>query len=207
MTAYAVYGLLETKAAGYGVNDWKIRQGLGAMLELYKKYPRAVPALKAYMLFVLTRAASIGIEPQIRGDAAFDRAAAIDEVWRSRDRLTPYGRALLLMALDALKDSRAADLARALLAEAKQTVDLAWWDVDHDPLLEDWADTTVEATAMAIQALIAHAPQDRVLESAVRYVLANRQSGAYWVTTKQTAMALYGLTAFMKARGEQTSRS
>ncbi len=159
MTAYAVYGLLETKAAGYEVNDWKIRQGLGAMLELYKTYPRAVPALKAYMLFVLTRAASAGIEPQIRGDAPFDRAAAIDDVWRSRDRLTPYGRALLLMALDALKDPRAADLARALLAEAKQTGDLAWWDVDHDPLLEDWADTTVEATATAIQALVAHAPQ------------------------------------------------
>ena len=126
-------------------------------------------------------------------------------MWRGRDRLTPYGRALLLMALDALKDHRGEELANALLAEAKQTGDLAWWDVDHDPLLEDWADTTVEATATAIQALVAHAPHDRVLESAVRYVLAHRQSGAYWATTKQTAMALYGLTAFMKARGEQTS--
>ena len=64
MTAYAVYGLLETRANGYQVNDWKIRQGLGATVKLYREYPRAVPALKAYMLFVLTRAALMGLEPR-----------------------------------------------------------------------------------------------------------------------------------------------
>ena len=36
----------------------------------------------------------------------------------------------------------------------------------------------------------------------MRYLLANRQSGTYWVSTKQTAMVLYGLTAYMQARGE-----
>ena len=41
-----------------------------------------------------------------------------------------------------------------------------------------------------------------MLEAAVRYVLVNRQSGSYWVSTKQTAMVLYGLTAYMQARGE-----
>ena len=123
-------------------------------------------------------------------------------MWARRDDLTPYGRALLLLTLDAGKDARGNELATSLLAEAKQTGDLAWWEVDHDPLLEDWADTSVEATATAVQALAARAAGTPVLEAAVRYLLANRQSGAYWVSTKQTAMALYGLTAFMKARGE-----
>ena len=91
------------------------------------------------------------------------------------------------------------------MAEAKQTGDLAWWDVDHDPLLEDWADTSVEATATALQALAARTPSAPVLDAAVRFLLANRLSGRYWVSTKQTAMALYGLTAFMKARGESPS--
>jgi uncharacterized protein YfaS (alpha-2-macroglobulin family) len=35
----------------------------------------------------------------------------------------------------------------------------------------------------------------------VRYLLLNR-TGGYWGTTKQTAMAVYGLLAFMQARGE-----
>ncbi len=200
MTAYAVYGLLETRAHGYPVNEWKIRQGLGAIVRLYREYPRAVPALKAYMVFVLARAAAAGLEPDA---GAFDRAAAVDDSWRRRRDLTPYGRALLLMALDAGTDARGDTLAAELLAEVRQTGDLAWWQVDDDPLLEDWADTSVEATATAVRALASRHPASPVLESAVRYMLANRQSGASWASTKQTAMALYGLTAFMAARGER----
>ena len=205
MTAYALYGLLETKAHGYQVNEWRIRRGLGAMLSLYRQYPRAVPALKAYMLFVLTRAQAAGLEPETQDGSTFDREAAVEETWRRRGDLTPYGRALLLAVLDAVRDARGATLATELLGEVRQTGDLAWWEVDHDPLLEDWADTSVEATAMAVQALAARTAQSPVLEAAVRYLLASRHAGAYWGSTKQTAMALYGLTAFMKARGEQPS--
>src|SRR4029453_9438953 len=56
MTPYATFGLLETRAAGYKVPDDRIATGLAALVRLYRKYPRAVPALKAYMLYVLARA-------------------------------------------------------------------------------------------------------------------------------------------------------
>ncbi len=201
MTAYAVYGLLETKASGYQVNEWKLRQGLTSISKQYREYPRAVPALKAYMLYVIVRAAAAGYEAQADEQGGFDRAAAIDDVWGARDRLTPYGRALLLLTLDALKDPRADTLATALLGEVRHTGNLAWWSVDHDPLLEDWADTSVEATALAVQALAARAAAHPTLEAAVRYMVAARQ-GTHWVSTKQTAMTLYGLTSYMRARGE-----
>ncbi|HEX7087589.1 MAG TPA: alpha-2-macroglobulin family protein [Vicinamibacterales bacterium] len=203
MTAYAVYGLLETRQNGYHVDEWRIRRGLNAMVEQYREYPRAVPALKAYMLFVLARASAAGLEPT-PGDEPFDRAAALDEVWNARDRLTPYGRALLLLAFDALKDPRGDELARTLAGEAERRGDLAWWTVGRDPLLDDWSDTSVEATAMAVQALAPRMPSDPLLEQAVRYILARRQAGA-WMSTKATAMAVYGLTAYMTARGERAS--
>jgi uncharacterized protein YfaS (alpha-2-macroglobulin family) len=203
MTAYALYGLLETRAHGYQVNEWKIRQGLGALVKLYHEYPRAVPALKAYMLYVLTRASAAGLEPDAGDGMPFDRAAAVTDLWSRRDDLTPYGRALLLQTLDLVKDARGDGLASALASEAKTTGDLARWEVDHDPLLEDWADTSVEATAMAVQALSARMPDSPLLPASIRFLLANRQSGAYWATTKQTAMVLYGVTAYMKARGER----
>ena len=44
-------------------------------------------------------------------------------------------------------------------------------------------------------------PRSPLLERAVRYLLLNR-TGGYWGSTKQTAMAVYGLLAFMQARGE-----
>jgi uncharacterized protein YfaS (alpha-2-macroglobulin family) len=105
------------------------------------------------------------------------------------------------MALDAAKDARASSVAHDLLAEAKHTGDLAWWENPTDPLLDDWEDTSVESTATAVRALVAHDPTNPTLEAAVRYMIANRQ-GTYWVSTKQTAMVLYGLTAYMQARGE-----
>ena len=205
MTAYALYGLLETRANGYQVADWKIRKGLGALAKLYREYPRAVPALKAYMLFVFARAAAAGLTPETSGGPAFDRAAALTEVWARRDDLTAYGRALLLLTLDAAERRARRRAGDGAGGRGQTTGGLAWWTIDHDPLLEDWADTSVEATATAVQALAARNPGAPVLEAAVRYLLANRQSGAYWASTKQTAMALYGLTAFMKARGEQPS--
>jgi uncharacterized protein YfaS (alpha-2-macroglobulin family) len=205
MTAYAVYGLLETQAAGYKVPEDRIRSGLTALARLYRKYPRAIPALKAYMVYVLERAAASKLEPGYLDAGPFDRTAALEEVWTSRSELTPYGRALLLLALDARKDPRAGGLAHDLLAEARQTGDLAWWETPTDPLLDDWADTSVEATATAVRALVAHDPSSAVLEGAVRYLLVSRQSGTYWVSTKQTAMVVYGLTAYMQARGESGS--
>jgi alpha-2-macroglobulin len=206
MTAYATYGLLETKAAGYKVPEDRLRSGVTAVAKLYRKYPRATPALKAYMVYVMERAAADAYEAGDLEDGPFVLKTALEDVYSSRDSLTPYGRALLLLALDATKDTRAGALAHDLLAEAKHTGDLAWWENPTDPLLDDWDDTSVESTATAVRALVAHDPTNPTLEAAVRYMIANRQ-GTYWFSTKQTAMVLYGLTAYMQARGESGAPS
>jgi len=116
--------------------------------------------------------------------------------------MSPFGRALLLLLLDEAKDARGNDLAQALLGEAQTRGDLSWWQVDRDDLLFDAGDTSVEATALAVQALARRDPASPVLERAVRWLLASR-AGRDWGTTKRTAMALYGLLGYMQARGER----
>jgi uncharacterized protein YfaS (alpha-2-macroglobulin family) len=199
MTAYAVYGLAEARRAGYTVDEWKIRQGATRLSALYAKYPRMTPALKAYVVYVMLRAD--GVLSGIASAGGFDAAAALDELWGRRDDLTPYGRALLLQSLDMRTDARGDTLAQQLVNEATRTGEIAFWKSDNDPLLDDWGDTSVEATAAALQALAPREPQNPLLEAAVRYLVANR-TGSYWGTTKQTAMALYGLIDFLKARKE-----
>ena len=81
--------------------------------------------------------------------------------------------------------------------------DLAWWPSENDPLLGDWGDATADATAAVVQALAAVRPTDPLIDPAVRWLLANRQSGMTWASTKQTAMVLYGLLGAMKGRQEQ----
>jgi uncharacterized protein YfaS (alpha-2-macroglobulin family) len=199
MTAYAVEGLLEARARGYKVDEWRVRRGVSALAGLYAKYPRAVPALKAYVVLVLVKA-SDALKTDLESES-YAASAALDELWRVREDLTAYGRALLLQALDMRKDGRGDTLARDLLDEATRKGDLAYWAVDHDPLLDDWADTSVEATAMAMRALVRRDPRQPVLEAGARYLMASR-SGQYWSSTKQTAMVLYGLLDFMSARRE-----
>ncbi|MEP6783170.1 MAG: alpha-2-macroglobulin, partial [Acidobacteriota bacterium] len=65
----------------------------------------------------------------------------------------------------------------------------------------DYAETSVEATAFAVQALVKRDPTNPLVERAARWMILNRTSG-YWSSTKQTAMAIYGLLSFMQARGE-----
>ncbi len=209
MTAYALYGLLEAKTSGYKVEEFAIENGVRALRRLYLKYPRAVPELKAYEIYVLALAAARGIQAQDPGadGPEYDQASALNEAVAAQGRMSPYGQSLLLLALDLAKDRRGDALAGALTAAVQRKGDLAWWKSDNDPLLEDFQDTSVEATAFALRALAARDPHSPLLEPAVRWLLLNRTYGAYWASTKQTAMVLYGLLDVMKARGETAQDS
>jgi uncharacterized protein YfaS (alpha-2-macroglobulin family) len=171
-------------------------------MKQYREYPRMVPDLKAYLAWVIARAGAKDAGLVSEADPAWDAAAIRDELWGLRDRMGTHGRAMLLMTLDLGQDTRGDALAAALTSAAQTRGDLAWWTAAADPWLEDYADTSVEATALAVQALVARDAQNPLLERAVRWLMASRGTGSYWYSTKQTAIALYGLVAFMKARHE-----
>jgi uncharacterized protein YfaS (alpha-2-macroglobulin family) len=199
MTAYAVYGLLEARGADIQVPYTALQGGVTALARQLVETPTLVPELKAYAAYVLARAKGADMTPQQEG---FTLAALVDELWGRRTDMTPYGQAWLLLALHAQKDARAGELAAAVATRVQTRGDLAWWSSENDPLLGDWGDASADATAAVVQALAAVRPDDPLLEPAVRYLLAQRQSGLSWNSTKQSAMALYGLLSVMKARKE-----
>lgn len=204
MTAYALWGLEESRRAGVKVDLQRISSGARELAHLYSAYPRVEPDLKAYEAYVLQRAAAdeaqIGWFVEGR-QGTYSHAAARDELWGMRSRMSAYGRALLLLLLDATKDPRGNELAATLAGEAQTRGDVSWWAVPNDPLIFDYAETSIEATAFAVQALVSRDPTNPLVERAVRWMMLNR-TGGYWSTTKQTAMAIYGLLGFMRARGE-----
>jgi alpha-2-macroglobulin len=204
MTAYALWGLDEARRAGVRVTEYRLANAARALAQMYAQYPRVEPDLKAYEAYVLQRAAADQQEIMWYDEGQQGRYrhdAARDELWDLRSRMSAYGRALLLLVLDEAKDPRGHELAAALVAEAETRGDVSWWTVANDPLLFDFAETSIEATAFAVQALVKRDPQNPVLERAVRWMMLNRTAG-YWSSTKQTAIAIQGLLAFMQARGE-----
>ena len=204
MTAYALWGLDEARRAGVKVAEFRIANGARALAQLYAQYPRVEPDLKAYEAYVLQRTAADQAEiPWFfeREQGRYSHAEAREELWNMRSRMSAYGRALLLLLLDEVKDPRGNELAQTLLGEAQTRGEVSWWTVANDPLLFDFAETSVEATAFAVQALVRRDPKNPLIERAVRWMMLNR-TGGYWSSTKQTAIAIYGLLAFMQARGE-----
>jgi uncharacterized protein YfaS (alpha-2-macroglobulin family) len=202
MTAYALDGLLQARENGAHVEDGRIFTATSALKRLYAQYPRAIPDLKAYEVHVLARAETKKPQPYEDAGVRFNVAAALDELWSARSRMTASGRALLLMTLDLRNDSRGNTLARELTDAAETRGDVSWWTVASDPLLDDIEDTSVEASALALKALAGRDPRSLLLERVARWLVVNRGAGGYWISTKQTALALHGLLAFMRARGE-----
>jgi alpha-2-macroglobulin len=196
MTAYALFGLAEARRAGYQVEEYRIQNGAAALAAMYAEYPNATPDLKAYLAYVLNLTA-----PDNEGVRDYRHADALNELWDARARMSTHGRALLLLTLDARKDSRGDELANMLTSEAQHRGELTWWASNHDPLLFDVVDTSVEATALAVQALARRDPASPMLDGAVRWLMLNRRGG-YWWNTKQTAFALYGLLEVLQARND-----
>jgi len=205
MTAYALDGLLEAKKAGYKIDDSRLWRGRSALERLYTAYPRAIPDLKAYEAYVLERVDRSQAADEDGGRQAVAAKDRLEELWNARNRMSNYGRALLLLALQTAGDPRRMLLAKELLASVQVKGELAWWPADSDPLLFEPVDTGVEATSLAVRALVGDHARDPVMEQAARWLLANRNGGYYWSSTKQTAMVLYGLLDYMRARGEQAA--
>jgi hypothetical protein len=68
-------------------------------------------------------------------------------------------------------------------------------------LLDYYGDASVEATAYALK-LLANVQSNSPLLPKAAVWLANHRSGYYWDSTFQTAMAIYGLSDYLKLGGE-----
>jgi uncharacterized protein YfaS (alpha-2-macroglobulin family) len=197
MTAYATYALLEARAAEVVVPEAALRNGIAATGRQLVQFERMVPELRAYLVYVLTRAAAMDIGYDEPG---FDLAAQVEALWTRRGDMSSYGQAWLLLTLHARGDHRHGELAATLANRAETQGELAWWSSNGDPLLGDWGDASVDTTATVLRALAAVRPDDPLVDRALRWLLANRRGGSYWMSTKQTAMVLYGLLGVLEQR-------
>jgi len=126
----------------------------------------------------------------------------VDAVYRDRARLSPYGLALLGLALDLRKDVRVPDIAALLEAAARQDGEQTWWPAERDELLDFAVDATPEATAFAARFLSHARPESPLLPKAAVWLMNHRNEGYWWSSTKQTAMVMYGLADYLKVSPE-----
>lgn len=158
--------------------------------------------LQAWVLHAL---ATIGGEHD--GRPSRNAVRAFTNLWRNRDRLSVYGRALLTLSayrygftdeLEILGDNLLNGMAWVDERNntAGSTSRLAYWPMGDRSWR--WYSSTVESTAFAMQALALTGKHDDVVQGAARWLLLNRR-GAQWKNSRQTAVAINALATVAPA--------
>ncbi|HXM48034.1 MAG TPA: hypothetical protein VN956_09205, partial [Pyrinomonadaceae bacterium] len=194
MTAYVVDGLTLATRAGYQIDTARRDRGrekLSAMLTAGKRDDGNPidDETRAYMIYAFTES----------GDSD---GHYLEELYGKRDKLGPYGRALLALALHERKDGRAKEVANTIAGAVRADEFEAHWqtarvnDYGRDVYLDS------EATALSLKALAQIDPGNALLPKVARWLVKNRSNGYYWLSTKETAFAIYGLTDYLKVSKE-----
>lgn len=184
MTAHVVAGLKQARAAGYGVVPEALRRGEVWLRSEFQRQRDARVDLRAYIAYALGG----------KDD--------VEAVWAQRARMSVYGLAFLGLTLDGLQDPRAVEVAQSIESQARQSADEAWWPSDRDPLLDFAGDTTAETTAHIVKLLSRTRKNSPLLAKAVLWLVRHKDQGAWWNSTKQTAMVIYGITDYLRESGE-----
>ncbi len=192
-SAYAAYGLLRAREAGFAVSDTCVESALaflgdGISADLASGQVSQSLALGLFAL-------SVGGESWPQGTGAV--------LYTNRDALGIAGRAYLAMALGTVdpSDTRLATLLQELRAAATTVGGGAHWD-DLD---QASAVTSVQSTSAALAALIRFSPadadiddeptEDTLIPDAVSWLLANRGVDG-WGTDYETAWAVSALQLY-----------
>ena len=189
MTAYVVAGLAQAKDAGYPVDEQRLKNGRDSLLKQVKENPRALADIRVYMIYALA----------LSGDVDH---GLVEDLYASREKLSPHGQALMALLLMQLKDARAQEFVRVLEASARVEGPFVSWKSERQEMLDFSSDNSFETTAYALKALANLDPQSDLLPRAARWLMEHRSDGYYWESTEQTATAIYGLIDYLKISGE-----
>jgi uncharacterized protein YfaS (alpha-2-macroglobulin family) len=191
MTAYVIDGLSLAKQAGYEIDEGRLARGrerLQAMIDTPESSKDA--DTRALMIYAL--AESGGVESRY-----------VEKLFAERTNLQSYGRALLALTLSLAKmDQRAWEVAAEIERSASSDGRSAHWEWKHGPRL-DFADyDQTESTALSLKALARIKPDSPLLPQVARWLLSDRDNGSFWNSTKDTALAIFGLIEYVKVSRE-----
>ncbi len=189
MTAYVVAGLAQAKAAGYPVDEQRLKRGRESLLKQIKENPRALADIRVYMIYALA----------LSGDIDH---ALVEDLYSAREKFSTHGQALMALLLMQLKDSRAQEFVKLLESRAHSQGPFVWWKSEREAMLNFSSDNSFETTAYALKALANLDPKSDLLPRATRWLIEHRSDGYYWDSTEQTATAIYGLIDYLKISGE-----
>jgi uncharacterized protein YfaS (alpha-2-macroglobulin family) len=143
----------------------------------------------------------------------------LDNLWKHREGLNAYTRALFALAAqmygdDAKAKTLVANLENGVKRDARPdasviiggasapndaVIGTAHWG--EDGLWWRWSDGGVEATAFALRAILAIDPKNELVEPVTNWLIKNRR-GAQWSNTRDTAITVLAMNDYLRVSGE-----
>lgn len=192
-TGYAVFALLQAKAAGYEIDAFRLDQGLRYLKNLVREkspeaaspYPAA--AWKTTLAFALYDLALAG-----RPDAA-----AAEKLFAERGELTIFGRTLLFKALGAAKaGGRMRSLLREeLLDMVKVSPSSAHFEEPEEAGLGWIYSSNVRTTALVLQAFIETGEKHPLWPQIASWLVEERRADR-WSSTQENFFVFYALSTY-----------
>jgi uncharacterized protein YfaS (alpha-2-macroglobulin family) len=192
MTSYVLYGLLTARDAGHTVDAGMLSRGL--------EFLRGRFAEDANLHRQAYEARVLAMEPAYRAQI---RAQVAGRVYERRERLSTYSKALLATALFLVGEKeKAGVLLRNLEGTAKidRENGTATWSGDRSHWWE-WYENQVETVSAVLQAHVLIQPEAELSPMLVKWLVNNRR-GTTWNSTRETAMAVYAMTDYVRQSKE-----
>jgi uncharacterized protein YfaS (alpha-2-macroglobulin family) len=198
LTAYVLFGLARARQAGASVPEEVFESAHGYVREtalLDVSFGTLEPWELDRLAFTLYAfQESEGLQE--------DEWSLLDDLHDRRERLSPWARALLALAIQSASpgDVRARNLIADLEAGALRTASSASWESDTG----SWRvpGTPLYTTAVVVYALAQRDPASPILIEAVRYLVVNRDARGLWGSTYESAWVILALTEAMQGLGE-----
>ena len=193
LTGYVVSGLVMAQKAGYTVSEPVLRRGIdSALWQLNqlaaKKSEKAEEVAvedtdtRIYLAWALSMAGQPPVE-------------ALQNLSGTPSKLSTYSVALLALVWQSSEQPQGAGpLVAELERRAKKAGIGVTWPAQALSAY-GWMDDDVEATALAVRAVLASKPNSELGEEAVLWLLSQRE-GAQWKSTRDTAQAVLALLDF-----------
>lgn len=186
MSAYAVHALLQAGKSGFTISQEKLQKGLHYVKQSVMQ-KRLDECTRGYALYTLAMA---GDNKTVSQKLAVDYGPR--PVVHDDHALATYALAAFLVGQRQMAD----DYLDRLWINVQGTTDALHWDSQQGGV---WSDT--EATAMAMLATCTIRPSESRLAPVARWLMLQRQ-GDHWYSTRDTAMVLYAMTAYLKLSKE-----
>ncbi|MBK7643937.1 MAG: alpha-2-macroglobulin [Planctomycetes bacterium] len=211
MSAYVVWGLSLARDGGIAIDPNALARGV-EYLRTNLVEAEELGDLAAWMLHALSTHARESTD-DVRVAKAFDR------LWERKSGLNAYAKALFALAAHGFgRETEAKELLGnlangAIIDESPEasvtvpgggqkhalTTRSAHWGQDR--IWSRWSDGGVETTAFVLRALVAIDPKNALVDPALTWLLKNRRA-AQWSNTRDTAITVLALDAYLSASGE-----